>query len=62
MLAPARKTMIALLVAAGFASCATEKKTPLISDTQGPESSLPWNEQKDWEREGQMKGMRPQDN
>lgn len=54
--------MIALLVAAGFASCATEKKTPLISDTQGPESSLPWNEQKDWEREGQMKGMRPQDN
>jgi hypothetical protein len=41
-----------------FTSCATKQPPPLISDgTTGRESSLPWNQQKDWEQQGQLGQM-----
>ena len=41
-------------VALGFSSCATKKETAFIHDpSDKKETALPWNEQQDWEREGE---------
>ncbi len=52
-----RSVGLALLVcccAANLVSCATKDPGPLISDpTAKRETALPWNEQQQWEREGQ---------
>jgi hypothetical protein len=50
---------IALLfcVATALASCAT-KEQPLIADPGATgETSLPWNEQQKWERDGSAAGL-----
>ena len=42
------------LVALGMNSCATKEPGALIADPNAAkETSLPWNEQQKWEREGQ---------
>jgi hypothetical protein len=55
---------VALLVCFGSAlvSCATKEPGPLIADPSASnrETALPWNEQKKWEREGQMAGLTEQ--
>jgi hypothetical protein len=44
-----------------FTSCATKKDTALINDpTDRKETSLPWNEQQKWEREGEASVMNQQ--
>jgi hypothetical protein len=51
---------IALLfsVAIALASCATKEPPPLIADPGGThETSLPWNEQQKWERDGSAAGL-----
>jgi hypothetical protein len=54
----------ALILCGGFAlvSCATKEPAPLIADPSASnrETALPWNEQKKWEREGQMAGLTEQ--
>lgn len=55
-----RATHLVLLASAAclLASCATKKEEPLISDrTSGQESQLPWNQQQEWERQGQLGPM-----
>ena len=58
---PARSGKLVLLSLAGAAlmSCAAREKPPVISDptVAGRESALPWNQQEDWETEGQMGSM-----
>lgn len=57
------RTRIALLFCCGvlLSSCATEKETALISDPDArKETSLPWNEQQKWEREGEAAAMNQQ--
>ena len=57
---PVKIAALALL-ALGFASCATHKETALITDpNQKKENALPWNEQQQWEREGEAAGMNQQ--
>jgi hypothetical protein len=51
---------IALLfcAATALASCATKEPPPLIADPgHTSETSLPWNEQQKWERDGSASGM-----
>lgn len=51
---------IALLfcVASAVASCATKEPPPLIADpSAGRETTLPWNEQTKWERDGSAAGL-----
>ena len=51
--------MLALVGA--FTSCATKKDTALIQDpTDKKETSLPWNEQQKWEREGEAAALNQQ--
>ena len=47
--------LLALFALSGaFTSCATHKETAFISDgNDKKETSLPWNEQQKWEREGE---------
>jgi hypothetical protein len=54
--------LLALLVLPSFfTSCATKKDTALITDpTDRKETSLPWNEQQKWEREGEAAMMNQQ--
>jgi hypothetical protein len=50
---------IALLccVMIALASCATKEPPPLIADPGARETSLPWNEQQKWERDGSAAGL-----
>ena len=49
---------LALGVAALLSSCATKEEPQLVNDgTKQRESSIPWNEQQDWESQGQFAGM-----
>jgi hypothetical protein len=42
------------LVVLGMSSCATKDPAPLINDPSAKkETALPWNEQQQWEREGE---------
>ena len=42
----------------GLASCATKESPPLIADPSAArETSLPWNEQEKWERDGSAAGL-----
>ena len=51
--------LLALPIA--FTSCATKKDTALINDpSDKKETSLPWNEQQKWEREGQAGALNQQ--
>ncbi len=43
-----------------LASCATKREPELVSTGAGHESSLPWNEQKSWENQGQFGAMAEQ--
>jgi len=54
--------LLALLALSGaFTSCATKKDTALINDpTDMKETSLPWNEQQKWEREGEAAALNQQ--
>jgi predicted ATPase len=47
-------SMLLIAAAAALASCVTKEPPPLIADPSAAhETSLPWNEQQKWEREGQ---------
>ena len=51
--------LLALPIA--FTSCATKKDTALINDPNDrKETSLPWNEQQKWEREGEAAALNQQ--
>ena len=55
--------VLALLaaIALGFSSCATDKQTAFISDPNDKkETTLPWNEQQKWEREGEAAALNQQ--
>jgi len=54
--------LLALLALCGaFTSCATKKNTAFINDpTDMKETSLPWNEQQKWEREGEAAALNQQ--
>ena len=42
------------VVALGLGSCATKKDTAFLNDPNAKkETALPWNEQQQWEREGE---------
>lgn len=44
-----------------LASCATKEPPPLIADPSASrETSLPWNEQQKWERDGSAAGLNTQ--
>lgn len=44
-----------------FTSCATKKDTAFIHDpSDKKETSLPWNEQQKWEREGEAAALNQQ--
>jgi predicted ATPase len=47
--------LVALFALSGvFTSCATKKDTAFLSDPSAKkETALPWNEQQQWEREGE---------
>jgi hypothetical protein len=50
-----------VLVAIGVSSCATKEPAPLINDPNAKkETALPWNEQKQWEREGEAAALNQQ--
>jgi hypothetical protein len=50
-----------LAVPIAFTSCATKKDTALITDPNDKkETSLPWNEQQKWEREGEAAALNQQ--
>ena len=54
---------LALLTTLGLSlsSCATKKDTALIRDPNDKkETSLPWNEQQKWEREGEAAALNQQ--
>lgn len=47
--------------ALGLSSCATKKDTALIRDPNDKkETTLPWNEQQKWEREGEASALNQQ--
>ena len=54
--------LLGLLALAGtFTSCATKKDTAFIHDpSDKKETSLPWNEQQKWEREGEAAALNQQ--
>jgi predicted ATPase len=57
---PGRVAVLTLL-ALGFASCATNKETTLITDPDAKkETAIPWNEQQKWEREGEAAALNQQ--
>ena len=42
----------------GMTSCATQKETALVKDSNnGHDSLIPWNKQESWETQGQFAGM-----
>ena len=42
----------------GMTSCATQKETALVNDSNDRHDSLiPWNKQESWETQGQFAGM-----
>jgi hypothetical protein len=42
----------------GMTSCATQKDTALVKDSNnGHDSLIPWNKQESWETQGQFAGM-----
>jgi hypothetical protein len=48
-------------MATALASCATKGSPPLIADPGATrETSLPWNEQEKWERDGSVAGLNTQ--
>jgi hypothetical protein len=48
-------------VALGFSSCASNKETALINDPNDKkETALPWNQQTQWEREGEASALNQQ--
>jgi predicted ATPase len=48
-------------VALSFSSCASNKQTALINDPNDKrETALPWNEQQQWEREGEAAELNQQ--
>ena len=50
-----------LALTAAFTSCATKKDTAFINDPNDKkETSLPWNEQQKWEREGEAAALNQQ--
>lgn len=49
--------MLLISVAVGIASCATDEPAPIIGDSASRETSLPWNEQTKWERDGSAAGL-----
>jgi hypothetical protein len=52
--------MLAML-ALGFSSCATKNTTAFLDDPNArKETSLPWNEQTKWEREGEAAELNQQ--
>jgi hypothetical protein len=58
-----RITILALISALtlGFTSCASNKQTAFINDPNDKkETSLPWNEQQKWEREGEAGALNQQ--
>jgi hypothetical protein len=60
---PFRSLALALLLcsAAALVSCATKDSGVLINDpTAKRETALPWNEQTDWEREGEGAALNQQ--
>jgi hypothetical protein len=51
------KFLILVCVTSGLAACANDPP-PLIADPNGAsETSLPWNEQAKWERDGSAQGL-----
>lgn len=55
------KAALLLCFGSVLVSCATKEPAPLIADpSANRETALPWNEQKKWEREGQMAGLTEQ--
>jgi hypothetical protein len=40
-----------------LSSCASKPQPALFSQSAAHESDLPWNEQKDWEQQGQLGQM-----
>ena len=53
----AAKFVVLVGVAGAFASCATKETPSMLSSANEKESSIPWNEHKDWETQGQLAGM-----
>jgi len=54
-----RATNLVLLIGAActLASCATKEAPQLVSTGAERESTLPWNRQEKWEKEGQFGGL-----
>lgn len=54
-----RAAKLFLLVSAvfSFASCATKPDPQIIAGQPGRESALPWNQQEQWESQGQFGPM-----
>lgn len=56
---PLKLAVLALLGA--FTSCATKQTAFLNNDPNAKkETLLPWNEQQDWERQGEARGLSQQ--
>jgi NADH:ubiquinone oxidoreductase subunit 5 (subunit L)/multisubunit Na+/H+ antiporter MnhA subunit len=53
----AAKFALLIGIAGVFSSCATKEKPSMLSSASEKESSIPWNEHKDWETQGQLAGM-----
>ena len=43
-----------------FTSCATKQTAFLNDPNEKKENMLPWNEQQDWERQGEARGLSQQ--
>ena len=58
----AASVVLLACLAAMFSSCVSKPPPPLVSDptAAATESSLPWNQEQKWEREGQAAGMTEQ--
>jgi hypothetical protein len=51
-------TLLLLIIATLFASCASHEKPPLVDDPDTKrEGVMPWNKQEKWETQGQMSGI-----
>ena len=52
------RTALLFCAMIALASCATKEPPPLIADPGATrETSLPWNEQQKWERDGSAQGL-----
>jgi hypothetical protein len=52
--------LVVFALLGAFASCATKQTAFLNDPNEKKENVLPWNEQQDWERQGEARGLAQQ--